>query len=88
MGLVWPPLLCARPLPVRQLLRGMCPEEPPRAGAVGEDISAVRVLRRLPLHVTCVGGGGCSWGTTNCCGTVSARTTGTSSAAIVVLGVT
>ena len=62
MGLVWPPLLCARPLPVRQLLRGMCPEEPPRAGAVGEDISAVRVLRRLPLHVTCVGGGGCSWG--------------------------
>ena len=58
MGLVWPPLLCARPLPVRQLLRGMCPEEPPRAGAVGEDISAVRVLRRLPLHVTCVGGGG------------------------------
>ena len=56
MGLVWPPLLCARPLPVRQLLRGMCPEEPPRAGAVGEAISAVRVLRHLPLHATCVGG--------------------------------
>ena len=36
MGLLWPPLLCARPLPVRQQLRGKCPEEPPRAGAVGE----------------------------------------------------
>ena len=43
------------------LLRGMCPEEPPRAGAEGEDISAGRVLRRLPLHVACEGGGGCSW---------------------------